>query len=142
MDNVALRDHVKQMLQAIALDVETEQSGAEQEAKSKGDAPRADTIDSAAEIHGQMRHVSGFDLVELVAEFRALRASVLRIWTRGSHFSDPVTAYQITRFNESIDQALAESVATYSRSSRARATRFSPSSATTCAVRWARSAAR
>jgi len=114
MDNVALRDHVKQMLQAIALDVETEQSGAEQEAKSKGDAPRADTIDSAAEIHGQMRHGSGFDLGELVAEFRALRASVLRIWMRGSHFGDPATAYQITRFNESIDQALAESVATYS----------------------------
>jgi signal transduction histidine kinase len=114
MDNVALRDHVKQMLQAIAIDVETEQSGAEQEAKSKGDAPRSDSIDTAAEIHGQMRHGSGFDLGELVAEFRALRASVLRIWIKGSHYSDPVTAYQITRFNESIDQALAESVATYS----------------------------
>ena len=99
MDNVALRDHVKQMLQAIAIDVETEQSGAEQEAKSKGDAPKAGAVDTAAEIHGQMRHGSGFDLGELVAEFRALRASVLRIWIKGSHFSDPVTAYQITRFN-------------------------------------------
>jgi len=80
MDNVALRDHVKQMLQAIALDVENEQSGAQQEAKSKGDAPKASSIDTAAEIHGQMRHGSGFDLGELVAEFRSLRTSVMRIW--------------------------------------------------------------
>lgn len=114
MDNVALRDHVKQMLQAIALDVETSQTGAEQEEKSKGEAPKASSIDTAAEVHGQLRHVAGFDLGELVAEFRALRASVLRIWIRSSRHGDPVTAYQITRFNESIDQALAESVTTYS----------------------------
>ena len=114
MDNVALRDHVKQMLQAIAIDVETEQTGAQQEAKSKGEAQDTSLIDTAAEIHGQLRHGSGFDLAALVAEFRALRASVLRIWIKGSHYTDPVTAYQITRFNESIDQALAESVATYS----------------------------
>jgi signal transduction histidine kinase len=114
MDNVALRDHVRQMLQAIALDIETHQTGAEQEEKSKGAAPKEGSTDTAAEIHGQMRHGAGFDLGELVAEFRALRASVLRIWVRSSYYTNPATAYQITRFNESIDQALAESVTTYS----------------------------
>ncbi|HUQ28281.1 MAG TPA: sensor histidine kinase [Usitatibacter sp.] len=114
MDNVELRDHVRQMLQAIALDVETSQTGEEQEEKSKGAGPRLNAVDTAAEIHGQLRHGSGFDLGELVAEFRALRASVLRIWIRSSSHRDPATAYQITRFNEAIDQALAESVATYS----------------------------
>jgi signal transduction histidine kinase len=114
MDNVALRDHVKQMLEAIAIDVETVQTGAQQEQKSKGGAPSDGLADTAAEIHGQLRHGAGFDLAELVAEFRALRASVLRIWIASRHYGDPVTAYQITRFNESIDQALAESVATYS----------------------------
>jgi len=114
MDNVALRDHVKQMLQAIAKDVETDQTGAEQERKSKGRAPPLSARDTAAETHGQMRHSAGFDLSELVAEFRALRASVLRIWIRSKRYGDPVTAYEITRFNESIDQALAESIATYS----------------------------
>jgi signal transduction histidine kinase len=114
MTNQALRDHVRQMLEAIALDVETPQSGAEQEEKSKGEAPKTSSIDTAAEIHGQLRHGAGFDLGELVAEFRALRASVLRIWIRSSRYGDAATAYQITRFNESIDQALAESVMTYS----------------------------
>ena len=115
MDSVALRDHVRQMLVAIAKDLETEQTGAEQTRKSKGDAPAlAGNDDTAAETHGQLRHTAGFDLGELVAEFRALRASVLRIWVASRRNEDPVSAYEITRFNEAIDQALAESVATYS----------------------------
>ena len=114
MDNLALRDHVREMLEAIALDIETAQTGQEQKEKSEGAGPRLGAVDTAAEVHGQMRHGSGFDLAELVAEFRALRASVLRIWIRTSSHRDPATAYQITRFNEAIDQALAESVATYS----------------------------
>ncbi len=114
MDSMALRDHVKQMLQAIAKDIETHQTGAEQEEKSKGEAPPAGAADTAAETHGHMRHTAGFDLSELVAEFRALRATVLRIWISKEKYCDPVTAYEITRFNEAIDQALAESVATYS----------------------------
>ena len=114
MDSAALRDHVRQMLQAIAKDIETEQTGAEQEKKSKGRAPAPGSTDTAAETHGQLRHAAGFDLSELVAEFRALRATVLRIWIAKEKYSDPVTAYEITRFNESMDQALAESVATYS----------------------------
>ena len=114
MDDTALRDHAKQMLQAIAKDLDTHQTGAEQELKGKGEAPDTQSAETAAETHGHMRQTAGFDLTELVAEFRALRASVLRIWIRSKRYGDPVTAYEITRFNESIDQALAESVATYS----------------------------
>jgi signal transduction histidine kinase len=114
MDGAALRDHVRQMLQAIAKDIETHQTGLEQEEKSKGAAPPTQSEETAAESHGQMRQTAGFDLGELVAEFRALRATVLRIWTTSSRYCDPVSAYEITRFNEAIDQALAESVATFS----------------------------
>ena len=115
MDSSALRDHVKQMLVAIAKDIETDQTGAEQARKSKGDAtPLLGDDDTAAETHGQLRHTAGFDLSELVAEFRALRASVLRIWVASRRNEDPLSAYEITRFNESIDQALSESVTTYS----------------------------
>jgi signal transduction histidine kinase len=56
----------------------------------------------------------GFDLNQLVAEFRALRASVLRIWLSKKGYGDEPTANEIARFNEAIDQALSESVATYS----------------------------
>ena len=54
------------------------------------------------------RAQSGFDINKLATEDRALRASVLRLWgddcqPESMHLDD------IIRFNESIDQALAES---------------------------------
>ena len=114
MDVAALRDHAKQMLEAIARDIETAQSPEQQELKSKGLKPEAPGH-SAAAAHGALRQQVGFDLGQLVAEFRALRASVLRIWLASKRYGDAPTANEIARFNEAIDQALAESVATYSR---------------------------
>jgi signal transduction histidine kinase len=113
MDAAALRDHAKQMLEAIARDIETSQSGEEQELKSKGQGPRPG-VNTAAAAHGALRQQVGFDLDQLVAEFRALRASVLRIWLARKGYADAPSAYEMARFNEAIDQALGESVTTYS----------------------------
>jgi signal transduction histidine kinase len=111
MTSLALRDHASQILLAIAQDIESDQSDLEQYYKSKGFVQIAEA--TAAMTHGALRHLAGFDLRQLAAEFRALRASVLRLWLKrgagnGSAF------YEMTRFNESIDQALAESIANYS----------------------------
>src|SRR5947209_858097 len=80
MTALALRDHAKQMLQAIAQDMESNQNDLEQAYKSKGFVPIADCTQTAAMTHGALRHLAGFDLRQLAAEFRALRASVLRLW--------------------------------------------------------------
>jgi len=114
MDSAALRDHVKQMLQAIAKDIETWQSSGERDLKSRGLGTVVGGVETAAESHGALRQTAGFDLSELVAECRALRATVLRLWMEKEAYGDPATAYEIARFNEAVDQALAESVATYS----------------------------
>ena len=113
MTRLALRDHATQILKAIAEDIESNQSDLEQAYKSKGFVPIAEATRTAAMTHGALRYLAGFDLRQLAAEFRALRASVLRLWLKrggdnGSAF------YQMTRFNESIDQALAESISNYS----------------------------
>jgi signal transduction histidine kinase len=113
MTSLALRDHARQILLAIAEDIETNQTALEQGYKSKGFVPIAESTRTAAMTHGALRHLAGFDLRQLAAEFRALRASVLRLWLkRGA--DDPTALYQMTRFNEAIDQALAESIANYS----------------------------
>lgn len=114
MSDLALRDHARQILQAIALDIETFQNPAQQIAKSQGLAP--DTIDgeSAASIHGALRQASNFSLLQLSAEFRALRATVLRLWLPQVQRMTSDVADEMVRFNEAIDQALAESVVTYS----------------------------
>ncbi|MES2756986.1 MAG: HAMP domain-containing sensor histidine kinase [Pseudomonadota bacterium] len=114
MTALALRDHAKGILQAIALDIATRQNPAEQLEKSQGRAPDEDTIESAASIHGALRHDSNFSLIQLSAEFRALRATVLRLWLPQVSAMSATTVDEMVRFNESIDQALAESVVTYS----------------------------
>jgi len=119
MDIVALRDHASEMLTVIAADLDTPQGGAEQAAKSKGKAPAADGggEPTAAEEHGAGRAESGFTIEQMVSEYRALRASVLRLWakskSRGVLGADDLV--DLTRFNEAVDQSLAESVTRYTQ---------------------------
>ena len=110
-----LRDHAREMLEAIAKDIETSQSRNQQDLKSRGLAPDVEGLDTAATSHGILRHTVGFDLQHLVAEFRALRATVLRLWVAKKGYGDPDSVYEMTRFNEAIDQALAESAESYSK---------------------------
>lgn len=115
MDIPALRDHAAGMLSAIALDMEQHQSEAAQARKSKGDAPDdGSPIDTAAEKHGTDRADSGFSLQEMFSEYRALRASVLRLWTDDRGALDGTDVRDLIRFNEAIDQALAESTTRFS----------------------------
>jgi signal transduction histidine kinase len=113
MSDLALRDHAKQILTAIALDIETAQNPQEQIEKSQGLAPDIAHGQSAASIHGALRHASDFSLLQLSAEYRALRATVLRLWLPQVKDMSEAVANQMVRFNEAIDQALAESVVTY-----------------------------
>jgi len=113
MSSNELRDHSRQILVAVAHDMETDQTPAEQQFKSKGLA--AVVANSAACTHGTLRQVSGFTLLQLTAEFRALRAAVLRLWLpRVGEMSNDVVN-DIVRFNEAIDQALAGSTIMYSK---------------------------
>ncbi len=114
MTSLALRDHASQILRAIALDIEEAQSDLEQAYKSKGYVRIAEATRTAAMTHGAMRYLAGFDLRQLAAEFRALRASVLRLWLKSAALGEDQALYQVTRFNEAIDQALAESISNYS----------------------------
>jgi signal transduction histidine kinase len=114
MTAIALRDHAKGILQAIAADIATEQDATEQHEKSQDMTPGADTGNSAASIHGSLRQASDFSLLQLSAEYRALRATVLRLWLPEVGNMTATTVQEMVRFNEAIDQALAESVVTYS----------------------------
>ena len=115
MDQKALRDHAAQILLAIADDLDAPQSDAQQIAKSRGEGDRDATMgDTAAETHADTRIVAGFGIDAMLTEYRALRASVLRMWTemRG-HQAGADEMQQLMRFNEAIDQAITESVGRY-----------------------------
>ena len=111
MDVAALRDHADAMLAVIAADLATTQGRFAQSEKSKGRALADDSeARTAAEEHGTGRAQSGFTVAQMVAEYRALRASVIRLWTQAEGALDASDIDDLTRFNEAIDQALAESI--------------------------------
>lgn len=117
MTKLALRDHSQAILLAAARDMEVKQSLAQQEEKSQGeggaDTPESDRLDIASARHAEERVGAGFDIVEVVSEYRALRASVLRLWRKDLPQPNLDDIDDITRFNEAIDQSLAEAIHSY-----------------------------
>lgn len=115
MDLTALRDHANEMLTVIATDLATAQTQDQATEKSKGEKVDLNASPTAAEHHGAGRAESGFTIEQMVAEFRALRASVIRLWAKSHGEIGPDDVADLTRFNEAIDQSLAESVSRYTQ---------------------------
>lgn len=114
LDMKGLRDHAAQILDAIADDMDQPQSATQQVAKSRGEVvPLSGASDTAAETHADTRIDAGFSIGAMITEYRALRASVLRLWSQRWQQAELRDIEQITRFNEAIDQAIAESVSRY-----------------------------
>ena len=107
----ALRDHIHQILAFITSDIISYQTPAEQKNKSHGEK-RTKPV-TAAQTHAAIRFAGGFDIGQMASEYRALRASVLKLWTNTGPAFDAEDIADMTRFNEAIDQELAESVNFY-----------------------------
>ena len=123
MPVVELQDHARQMLKAIAADMETAESKQEKKEKSVSHVSSVSGGQSAASTHGSLRQMSGFTMPQVTAEFRAMRASVLRLWMEQSSRVSKANTQEMLRFNEAIDQALQESAIRFSdQSNRTRDT--------------------
>jgi hypothetical protein len=110
MTALALRNEAKEILEAVATDLSTAQTRQAQIDKSLGRAPKVmGAPATAAQTHAILRARSGFDINQLASEYRALRASVLHLWTEACQLGE-INLEDVIRFNEAIDQALAESV--------------------------------
>ena len=103
----ALRDHAQQILASIANDLAAHQARTKESFQEAANA--AGESEAAAQIHAVLRARGGFDINQLIAEYRAMRASVLRLWLVRCQ-PDAGHPDDIARFNEAIDQVLADSV--------------------------------
>jgi signal transduction histidine kinase len=103
-----LRDHLREILEVIADNMESPQSTNQQIEKSQGKGQRGDALDRITAAHARLRLDSGFDLEHTIAEYRALRASILRLWAQTTPRREDGEIDEVTRFNETIDQAVAE----------------------------------
>jgi diguanylate cyclase (GGDEF)-like protein/PAS domain S-box-containing protein len=107
-----LRDHAAGILGTIADDLDLPQSPAEQADKAHGLGPPRDNGTQAG-LHGAGRMNAGFTVNETISEFRALRASVMRLWAELGNGEADLSSDDLVRFNEAVDQALTESLHAY-----------------------------
>ena len=117
LDSVGLRDHAEQMVRVIAEDLLNHQSLLEQREKSQGLG--VTKHDTAAQTHAITRLMAGFTVDQVTSEFRALRASVIALWMKQIKAGEEFEVEDMIRFNEAIDQALAESISSYSAAVKA-----------------------
>lgn len=113
MDVRALRDHAALILTEISAELGAVESAEEKLQKSRGRASQSKT-GRDAQSHAIDRLRAGYTVDQLISEYRALRASVLKLWAADAH-AQATDPQDIMHFNEAIDQALAESVAQFSR---------------------------
>lgn len=112
MDSKDLRNHSEYILKAVAADMRTAQNEQEQIDKAHGHGPQIED-NTPAQTHAMKRIMDGFSMDQMVSEYRALRSSVLRLWLARESSDKDLDVQQIIRFNEAIDQALVESIATF-----------------------------
>ncbi len=115
LDRLALRDHAGLILKATARDMKSPQTAVEQSRKSKGldNGNNNEALDGASDAHAIDRLSHGFDMMEMMSEYRALRASVLHLWHESVPSACDRNIEDLTRFNESIDQSLSAAIASY-----------------------------
>jgi signal transduction histidine kinase len=105
MSDPELRDHAEEILTAIGHDMGTAQTIDEQTKKSQG-LGTAQAMAAAGRLHADSRIHHGFPVGAILAEFRALRAVVLRLY----QLSGASDLAEVRRFNESVDEALTVSL--------------------------------
>jgi signal transduction histidine kinase len=107
--SAALRDHSAEILDAIIHDMEMAQSPAERKLKAMGEGT-AQRMSAVGKIHADLRIEGGMKIAQLIAEYRALRGSVLRM-CETSGIAVGIGEYN--RFNEAIDEAIIEAAIRY-----------------------------
>ena len=111
---MVLRVHVASILRSIAEDIDGPELAFEQQAKGKGEGTPV-PIECVPAAHVDLRIESGFDLVQIMAEYRALRACILRLWRAMDPDGFLQGAEEITKFGQAVDRAVAETVPVYER---------------------------
>lgn len=109
----AMREQLPQILDAIVRDLRTTQSRAEAVQRSRTPVMAPATPSSAAGTYARLRAQSGITLEQVVSELRALRSCVLLLWSDAAPDGDDALE-DVVRFNEAVDQILAESIANFS----------------------------
>ena len=118
LDSLALRDHAGDLLLATVRDIDSVQTAQNREEKAGGYQDGGEStlrLNGASKEHAIGRLEHGFNLMQLVSEYRALRVSVLEKWHESAPAADEFSVSDVALFNASIDQSLATAVKCYTQ---------------------------
>ena len=110
-----LRNSIAELLTEIAADMDEDQTADEQHEKSEGHPDRSNFTQGAVVQHALARIQMGLSARQFISEFRALRATIIRLWQRCAFEIDSASLNDMIRFNEAIDQVLGEGAITYTQ---------------------------
>jgi diguanylate cyclase (GGDEF)-like protein/PAS domain S-box-containing protein len=105
-----LRDHIEEILLGITVTLE---QSPDEEGRLPDFCPYNPECGDSARIHGSERHDLGADIVHVAAEFRALRHTVVELWVQFNGDIGKDGMREVIRFDNEIDQALAQSIENY-----------------------------
>jgi len=108
-----LRNSIEKILEIIANDMDQPQNKEQQISKSQGKTS-SKAIEKISEEHVLDRIKMGLSSQQLIAEFRALRASVIRLWRKNKDTVDLKDVDDLIRFNEVVDETITEAETRYS----------------------------
>lgn len=91
MTEAELRDHAEEILTAVVEDISVEQNSEEQSLKSQGRGS-VKTMEASGRLHADDRIEHGFTFRSVLGEFRALCATVLRLYEESGYRTSPMSA--------------------------------------------------
>ena len=103
--STALHDELGPILRAIARDIDRDRAAAQPLDPRDPQTPAA--------LYGARQHLRGFSLTHLALEYSALKSSVIALWRAHVAADYHGALDDLTRFDESVDRALAASMVSY-----------------------------
>lgn len=109
----SIRDHLGELLEAIARDLEA----ASRTAPAPGQQAHAhetwSNVEAVATKHGIGRAHQGITLHEMMPEFPALRSTVARLWRQSLSSASVADLEDLIRFDEAMDWAMTRSISEF-----------------------------
>jgi hypothetical protein len=106
LNSATLRDHTNEDLLTVATEKTNPQTLLRQTDKGKGKGPGLAALTSASQLHAVSRMAQEFSMDQLIGEFRAIRASVLRRWAASDPQPSSGRIEEFTRFTKRLTRLL------------------------------------
>jgi signal transduction histidine kinase len=114
MTDAELQDHARELLDTVLRQIECADGKKTRQSASHDEWKKARNNDTAGGKHATERLEQGFSLFQIMAEFKSLRSTILRLWSQDIKHPTHDMLEEVARFNDGIDGVQMDSISVYS----------------------------